>query len=95
MAFLTFRTAIGWEDPRETDRELAWRLLLLGDRDPFAAKLATKHMCMHRVGKAPNYVIPHTRLSWQLVRPICHFMRAAKLVHTVEHGSHRARRNTD
>ena len=68
---------------------------LLGDRNPFAAKLATKHVGMNWVGKAPNHVFPHSRLSRQLVRSIGHFTRAAKLVHMVEHGTPRARRNLD
>jgi hypothetical protein len=70
-------------------------LTVLGDRDPFAAKVATKHVGMYWVGKTPNHVFPHSRLSRQLVRSIGHFTRAAKLVHMVEHGTHRARRNTD
>jgi hypothetical protein len=76
-------------------RSLLFRRELLRDRNPFAAKVATKHMGMDWVGKAPNHVFPHSRLSRRLVRSIGHFTRAAKLVHMVEHGTHRARRNTD
>jgi hypothetical protein len=70
--------------------------ILLGDRNPLSAKLATKRMGMHWIGKAPDYVIPHSRfLPRQLIRPIRQRMRAAKLVHSVDHRTHCARRNTD
>jgi hypothetical protein len=71
-------------------------LILLSDRNPLSAKLATKRVGMHWIGKAPDHVIPHSRfLPRQLIRPVRQRARAAKLMHTVDHWTHCACRNTD
>jgi hypothetical protein len=77
-------------------REQGAPLILFSDRNSLSTKLATKHVGMQWIGKAPNHVIPHSwLLPRQLIRPVRQRTRAAKLVHTVDHWTDCARRNTD